>query len=269
MYFEGDVSLLTTPIISIVGSRSCSDNGVKLAKKFASELSYQNVTVASGLAIGIDAVSHKATLDAGGKTIAVLPCGLDNVFPKENVSLYNEIIAKGGLVLSEYSPKTSAKSEYFLQRNRIVSGIALGILVVEAAYRSGTSVTAKLAKQQNRKVFVLPHEIDDMYGVGTNRLLKNGATLITSTEEIINAFDFLTYKPMVIKKEVNQDLKFNKRPLKNLEYQEVYELISDKIISINDIYQKLNKTISQINYDLFMLEIEGYIKKEAGGYKCV
>ena len=160
-----------------------------------------------------------------------------------------------------YSPNTSAKSEYFLQRNRLVSGIALGILVVEAAHRSGTSVTAKLAKQQGRKIFVLPHEIDDIHGVGTNKLLKNGATLVTSTEEIINSFKFLTYKPMLIKKDIKKDLKFIKRTLKNLDYQEVYELISDKVISLNEIYQKSNKTISQINYDLFMLEIEGYINK--------
>lgn len=191
--------------------------------------------------------------------------GLDNIFPKENEKLYKEIILKGGLVLSEYPPKTSAKSEYFLQRNRIVSGIALGILVIEAAYRSGTSVTAKLAKSQNRKVFVLPHEIDNIYGVGTNRLLKNGATLVTSTKEIIDCFNFLTYKSLKIRN--NHILK--KKTLNNPNYQEIYDLISDKLINLNEIYQKSNKTISQINYDLFMLEIEGFIKKEAGGYRCV
>ena len=267
MYFEGDISLLKKPIISIVGSRNCSENGIKLARKFATELSYQNITIGSGLAKGIDAYSHQATLDANGKTIAVLGSGLKNIFPKENEKLYEEIIEKCGLVLTEYPPKTSAKSEYFLKRNRTVSGIALGILVVEAAYRSGTSVTAKLAKSQNRKVFVLPHEIDDMYGVGTNRLLKNGATLVTSTEEIVNSFEFLNYKPIKIMNDNTN--KFNKKPLSNLNYQEIYSLISDKVISLNEIYQKSNKTISQINYDLFMLEIEGFIKKEAGGYKCV
>lgn len=266
LFFEGDISLLSTPIISIVGSRSCSENGIRLANKFATELSLQNITIASGLAKGIDSAAHQATLDAGGKTIAVLPCGLDNVLPKENQKLYEEIIQKGGLVLSEYSPETEARSNYFLQRNRIVSGIALGILVVEAAYRSGTSVTAKFAKAQNKKVFVLPHEIDDMYGVGTNRLLKNGATLITSTKEIVESFDFLNYIPT---KNIITHYKMKKRPLNNPQYQEVYNLISDKVINLNEIYSKSNKSISQINYDLFMLEIEGFIKKEAGGYKCV
>lgn len=264
LYLKGDISLLKTPIVSIVGSRSCSENGIRLANKFATELSLQNITIASGLAKGIDSAAHQATLEVNGKTIAVLGSGLDNVFPKENQKLYEEIIQKGGLVLSEYSPETEARSNYFLQRNRIVSGIALGILVVEAAYRSGTSVTAKFAKAQNKKVFVLPHEIDDMYGVGTNRLLKNGATLVTSTEEIINSFDFLNYKS------INYDTnKFNKKPLNNLSYKEVYSLISDNVISLNEIYSKCNKSISQVNYDLFMLEIEGFIKKEAGGYKCV
>lgn len=269
LYLKGDISLLKTPIVSIVGSRSCSDNGIRLANKFATELSLQNITIASGLAKGIDSASHQATLDVGGKTIAVLGSGLDNVFPKENQKLYEEIIQKGGLVLSEYPPETEAKSNYFLQRNRIVSGIALGILVVEAAYRSGTSVTAKFAKAQNRKVFVLPHEIDDMYGVGTNRLLKNGATLVTSTEEIINSFDFLNYKPsknLIVNSNASI---FKKKTLKNPQHKEIYDLIDSRVISLDEIYSKSNKSISQINYDLFMLEIEGYIKREAGGYKCV
>lgn len=269
LYLKGDISLLKTPIVSIVGSRSCSENGIRLANKFATELSLQNITIASGLAKGIDSAAHQATLEVNGKTIAVLGSGLDNVFPKENQKLYEEIIQKGGLVLSEYSPETEARSNYFLQRNRIVSGIALGILVVEAAYRSGTSVTAKFAKSQNKKVFVLPHEIDDMYGVGTNRLLKNGATLVTSTEEIINSFDFLHYKPSKNLIVILNKSKFKKRPLNNSQYQEVYNLISDKVVSLNEIYSKSNKTVSQINYDLFMLEIEGFIKKEAGGYICV
>ena len=229
---------------------------------------------------GIDTASHRVALEANGKTIAVLGNGLNHIFPAENKGLYKEILEKGGLVITEYPPETKAKSEYFLERNRIVSGIALGILVIEAAHRSGTSVTAKLAEEQGRKVFVLPHELEDIHGIGTNRLIQKGAILITSTKDIINEFKFLTYK-QVEKKEESKITKskkeepknkkniITKKPLKNLEYQEIYNLISNEIISINEIYQKSSQSISKINQALFMLEIEGYIQKKAGGYKCV
>ena len=171
---------------------------------------------------GIDSASHRAALDANGKTIAVLGNGLNHIFPAENKGLYKEILEKGGLVITEYPPETKAKSEYFLERNRIVSGIALGILVIEAAHRSGTSVTAKLAEEQGRKVFVLPHEVEDSHGVGTNRLLRKGAILITSTEEIIKEFQFLNYQQIENEKwkEVSKKQKEQVNYLDNVNWDE-------------------------------------------------
>lgn len=133
-------------------------------------------------------------MQEGGKTIAVLGSGLKQIFPKENKELYQQIIEKSGLVITEYAPNVKAKSENFLERNRIVSGLSLGILVIEAAYRSGTSVTAKLAKQQGRKIFALPHEVNDKHGIGTNRLIQRGAKIVTTTEDMIKEFPFLSYK---------------------------------------------------------------------------
>ena len=186
LYMQGNLELLNNPIISIVGSRSCSENGKSLARKFAYELSQCGITIASGLAKGIDTIAHLYSYKEKGKTIAVLPNGFNHIFPKENIGLYEKILDNGGLVMSEYPPDIKAKSKYFLERNRIVSGLSLGVLVVEAAYRSGTSVTAKLAKTQGRKVFALPHEIWDSHGVGTNRLIKTGATLVTCVEDILD-----------------------------------------------------------------------------------
>jgi len=143
---------------------------------------------------GIDTVAHKATLEAKGNTIAVLPNGFDNIYPKQNIDLFNEIIQNGGLVVSEYSPNEVACSYKFLERNRIVSGLSLGVLVIEAKYRSGTSVTAKIAKSQGRKVFAIPHEIWEKNGVGTNRLIKEGAIIVTETRDIIEQFRNLEYK---------------------------------------------------------------------------
>ena len=162
----------------------------------------------------------------------------------------------------------------FLERNRIVSGISIGVLVVEAAYRSGTSVTAKLAKEQDRKVFVLPHEINDKYGVGTNKLIRKGAILVTSTKEIIEEFDFLKYKEIKISnnkektKEKTKDKVQKEITFENKEEKEIYELINNGFSNINEIYKKTNIQIQKLNQILFMLEIKGYIKKLVGGYKC-
>ncbi len=297
---QGNLELLKKNIISIVGSRSCSENGKNLTRKFAYELSQCGITIASGLAKGIDTVAHLYSYKEKGKTIAVLPNGFNHIFPKENIGLYEKILDNGGLVISEYPPDIKAKSKYFLERNRIVSGLSLGILVVEAAYRSGTSVTAKLAKIQGRKVFALPHEIWDLHGVGTNRLIRTGAILVTCVEDIFAILDsehndLYSMLPTIDRYNINAyintspDDKFldnhvrnfdslkplkaynllNKKTLKNNEYQFVYDLISDIPISINEICKKTNKSISDISNALFFLELEGYIKKVAGGYVCI
>lgn len=325
LYIQGNLELLNYPVISIVGSRSCSENGKNLTRKFAYELSQCGITIASGLAKGIDTVAHLYSYKEKGKTIAVLPSGFNHIFPKENVGLYEKILDNGGLVISEYSPHIEAKSQYFLERNRIVSGLSLGVLVVEAAHRSGTSVTAKLAKSQGRKVFALPHEIWDSHGVGTNRLIKTGATLVTCVEDILDELyssenlnssnlnfsfsnssivdssidfeynDLYSMLPTIDRYNINayietlQDDKsfnnhmnasnslkplkssslLNKKTLKNTKHQFIYDLISDTPISINEICKKTNESISVVSNSLFLLELEGYIKKVAGGYVCI
>ena len=270
LYFIGDIELLNKNSIAIIGTRNASENGKRLASKFSKELVAQGIVTVSGMAKGIDAEAHKSTIEAGGKTIAVLGNGLNHIFPPENTNLYQEIIKSGGLVVSEYLPNTPPSSNLFLERNRIVSGISIGVLVVEAAYRSGTSVTAKLAKEQDRKVFVLPHEINDKYGVGTNKLIRKGAILVTSTKEIIKEFDFLEYKEVKISnnKEKTKDKVQKEITFENKEEKEVYELINNGFSNINEIHKKTNMQIQKLNQILFMLEIKGYIKKLVGGYKC-
>lgn len=266
LYVKGNVELLKTNIISIIGSRACSQNGEKLTRKFSKELVYQGITIASGMAIGIDTIAHQTTLQEKGKTIAVLGNGWKHIFPEENIELYQQIIKKGGLVITEYPPEEKAKAKNFLERNRIVSGLALGILVVEAAHRSGTSVTAKLAKQQERKVFALPHEINDIHGVGTNRMIQEGAKIVTSTEDIIKEFSFLPYK---IPPKEKTKKPVSRKNCKNEEYNKIYQLITENPISLNEIYKKSNKNFSEVNNILLMLELEGYIEKVVGGYRCI
>lgn len=266
LYVKGNIELLKTNIISIIGSRVCSENGIKLARKFSKELVYQGITIASGMAVGIDTIAHQTTLQENGKTIAVLGNGFEHIFPIENSKLYQEIIKNNGLIVTEYPPEEKAKSKNFLARNRIVSGLSLGILVIEAAHRSGTSVTARLAKKQGRKVFALPHEVNDLHGVGTNRLIQEGAKIVMSAKDIINEFPFLEYK--ILPKE-RIKVQTSRRICKNRDYNEIYQLITEKPISLNYIYKNLNKNITEINHILLMLELDGYIEKVVGGYTCI
>lgn len=267
LYLKGNTELLNTNIISIIGSRACSPNGIKLAQQFSKELVYQGITIASGMAIGIDTIAHQTTLQEKGKTIAVLGNGFQHIFPMENIQLYQQIIENDGLVITEYPPEEEAKSENFLERNRIVSGLALGVLIVESAYRSGTSVTARLAKQQKRKVFALPHEINDKHGVGTNRLIQEGAKIVTCTKDIVKEFSFLSYK--IPPKENEMKVQKRRKICKNREYHQIYQLITECPISLNEICQSSNKSVADINNILLMLELDGYIKKVAGGYVCI
>lgn len=156
IYVEGNKNILKTRCFSVVGSRTCTQYGEKWCKIFAKELIDYNLTIVSGMAVGIDAIAHNSAIDSGGKTIAVLPCGFSNIYPKENRYLYNKIIENGGCVITEYSPETEASYKKFIKRNRIVSGMSIGTLVVEGAYRSGTSITAGLAHSQGRDVFCIP-----------------------------------------------------------------------------------------------------------------
>lgn len=218
---------------------------------------------------GIDTVAHRATLESKGYTIAVLGNGFNNIFPTENIPLYHEIIRKKGLILSEYPPEEKAKSKNFLERNRIVSGLSKGILIIEAMHRSGTSVTARLAKEQERKVFVLPHEIDDKNGVGTNRLIREGAILVTSVKEIISEFNEIKIQKQrkkrkeskIQKNKIVNNKKLNtqdkseevKQKQDNLKYKEKRKnIIKDKTKKIlskkscdskefNEIYQFINE----------------------------
>ena len=262
IYAEGNISLLHTTCIAIIGSRACSIYGIEIAKIFATDLVFQNITIVSGLATGIDTIAHSATLYNNGKTIAVLGCGFNHIFPKENIKLYKEIINQDGLVISEYPPDEKPNSKHFLERNRIVSGLSIGILVVEAAHRSGTSVTASLAKKQNKKIFCVPHNIGDKHGVGTNRLIKQGAQLVTNAKDIIDSFDFLKYEEA---SSYNHNIsKYDIPP----QYLDVYELLVGPPLNSNQICTRLNKTPQYVNNALFILELNGFINKTPSGYQA-
>ena len=188
LFTKGDISLLTLKSIAIVGSREPSKYGICVTEKFSTELSKNGIAVISGLARGIDTFAHAGALSSGGKTIAVLGSGIDVVYPKENAKYYKEI-SKNGLIVSEYIVGTKPKSENFPQRNRIISGLSDGVLVVEAKKNSGTMITTDFALEQGKELYVIPGNITSSTSVGTNNLIKEGAKLVTDTYEILEDLD--------------------------------------------------------------------------------
>lgn len=254
LYVNGNIKLLDTLGIAIIGSRKCTKYGEKMAMKFSRELSMEGLTVISGMAQGIDSFAHIGSLETTGNTIAVLPGGLNKIYPKENVNLYNQILNNNGLVLTEYSKDEEATSKRFLERNRIVSGLAIGTLVIEGGYRSGTSITAKLTKKQGKKVFCIPAGLESSKGIIPNKLIKEGAFLVTNIEDIINQY------PEISLKKVQREKKVKKQKDKfiNNEYKAIYNILN-KEMNINEIVKKLKLDIKEVSYKLTMLELEDKI----------
>ncbi len=189
IYVKGSSPLLARPAVAIVGSRQASAAGTKLARLFASEIARAGYAVVSGLARGIDAAAHEASLEAG--TVAVLAGGVDNVYPPENAALQRAIAERGAL-LTEQPPGFEPRAKDFPRRNRLISGLSLAVLVIEAARRSGTLITARFAAEQGRDVFAVPGHPLDPRAEGTNQLLKNGAILATEPADILSALEPLT-----------------------------------------------------------------------------
>ncbi len=186
LYTKGNYKLLNKENkIAIVGSRECSEYGKKTTLKFSYLLSRKNCIIVSGMAKGIDTYAHKGALIAKGKTIAVLGSGVNYIYPKENEKLYNEIIEKEGLIISEYPLNKRPIPEYFPYRNRIISGISDKILITEARKKSGSIITANFALEQGKNVYAIPGNITSYKSEGTNMLIKEGAFLVTSLEDIL------------------------------------------------------------------------------------
>jgi DNA processing protein len=184
LFVDGDPTLLWMPQVAVVGSRSASEHGLAICRRFARTLASAGFTIISGMADGIDGAAHQATLDADARTIAVLGTGPDLVYPRKHHALARRIAARGALV-SEFPPGTAARPEHFPRRNRIISGLALGTLVVEAGLRSGSLITARCASDQGREVFAIPGSINNPLARGCHQLIRDGARLTESAEEIV------------------------------------------------------------------------------------
>lgn len=186
LFIDGNPASLQLPQLAIVGSRKATPAGLETSREFARVLSQQGLTISSGLALGIDASAHLGALQASGHTIAVLANGLDKIYPARHQTLANDILASDGAIISEFPPGTPPLAKHFPRRNRIISGLSLGVLVVEAAVRSGSLITARLAGEQGREVFAMPGSIHNPLARGCHKLLRDGAVLVEEIDDILH-----------------------------------------------------------------------------------
>lgn len=252
-----------SPIIAIVGTRKATDYGKRFAKEISQKLTEMGAIIVSGLAMGIDTAAHEGAITADGKTIAVLANGLNSIYPAQNENLAKKILELGGAIISEYEPNTPSYPNQFLERNRIVSGLSIATIVIEAPDRSGSIVTARLAAEQGREVFILPGPTNHLNYQGSHKLIRDGARLITSLEDILEDFS------------LNQNLKIknknNNLKLKNITDENQLLVIktiqkTGKPLSIDEII-KITKLEPHIaSQAIAFLTIAGIIKETENKY---
>lgn len=262
LFYRGDVALLSTPQIAIVGSRLATRNGCKTAYEFASQLSHVGFTITSGLALGIDKNAHAGALSATANTIAVTATGIDQVYPARNAALHRKIVDHG-VVISEFTPATPPRRQHFPQRNRIISGLCLGTMVVEAGLRSGSLITARLASEQGREVFAVPGSIYAASSRGCHLLLKQGAKLVESSNDVLEEFGADC--------DTNHQPQLDNQSIKQLEpsLAKIYSLLDFSACGIDQLIRLSGLTAEQVSSILIRLEMQGLVWDSGNGYQLV
>lgn len=263
--------------LAVVGSRKLTSYGKRVAEQIVGETAAAGITIVSGFMYGGDAVAHKAALDVGGKTIAVMPCGIDRISPPYQEDLYNEILNNDGLIISEYEGDAMPQFWTYPQRNRIVAGLSRAVLVLEAGLESGTLITAGLAKKFNRKIFAIPGPITSEVSQGTLKLIKEGAEVATCAEDIINYYrsnsDFSlrltphfslgsTWVPTRLQKNQKSCYEPN---IDSLE-QKIIEELKREAMEADSLVRVLGVAASEVGQKLSIMEIKGIIKQEGNKY---
>lgn len=257
LYLKGAILPQDDLAIAVVGSRNATFYGRQVTERFVFELSKNGLTIVSGLARGIDSVAHKTALDAGGRTIALLGCGLDMVYPPENKKLAEDI-AKNGAVISEFPLGFPAVQSNFAARNRIISGMSLGVLVPEAAVDSGSMITAGYAAEQGREVFAVPGPITSKFSEGTNGLIKDGVHPVTTAEDVLQILD--------IARKARQLETVNIKPeTKDPDQRKILELLDGEAKHIDLIARELELPVEKISATLSIMEISGFVKSHGSG----
>ena len=250
-----DVEVLWRPAVAIVGARACSTYGAQVARMLGRELAASGLVVVSGLARGVDGEAHRGALDAGGVTVAVLGCGIDRDYPAAHTELARRICERG-LVVSEYEPGVEPAPWRFPARNRIIAGLTAATVIVEARERSGALITADFALEDGREVFAVPGEITSMLSTGTNRLLRQGATPLTSTEDVLELFGLSPgQRPPA--------------PPLSIVAAKLLERLADGAVSADELARATELEPGRLAAGLAELELEGLVAEAEGRYRVV
>lgn len=255
LFCKGNIDLLCKSQIAVVGSRSATPNGIEIASEFASAMSHQGIVVTSGLAGGIDTAAHKGALAASGETIAVVGTGVDVIYPKKNRLLFEQLLSSG-LIVSELLPGTKAHASHFPRRNRIIAGLSLGVLVVEAEIKSGSLITARYAIEQNREVFAVPGSLFNPYSHGCHYLIKQGAKLTETLDDIFEELGLLVKNGL-----------YNKVEVDNLEQADpVLTQLGYEATSVDVLAERTQIPVEQLLTRLLDLELANQVERVLGGY---
>jgi DNA processing protein len=272
LYTDGDVDALWLPQLAIIGSRNPTAGGVENARDFTRALSAKGLTITSGMATGIDGIAHQAAIDAGGRTIAVTGTGLDRVYPASHQVLAQKIRENGCLV-SEFPPGTAPKRAHFPARNRIISGLSLGVLVIEAALNSGSLITARLAGEQGREVFALPGSIHNPLSKGCHRLIREGAKLVETDLEILQEIAPLagqlagSLQSITSSRQVDELEKSADGPKmgQDPEYKKLWACLGHDPLPMDTIIRSSGLTAKAVSAMLLLLELRGKVETHPGG----
>ena len=257
LYYKGEWNdAIFENCLAVVGSRRMTNYGRRVVEQVVGEVAARGVTIVSGFMYGIDATAHKAALDAGGSTIAVMPCGIERVHPEYQKDLYEKILGTGGLIVSEWQGDSMPLLWTYPRRNRIVAGLSKATLVVEAGLESGSLITAEFAKKFGRKLFAVPGQITSEVSKGTAKLLREGASLVTSADDILEFFG---------KKGLFQTKAEFKHGGNSIE-QKILEALHREPLEIDLLARMLGVSASAIGTTLSLLELQGIIKQGGGKY---
>ena len=246
--------------LSVVGSRHLTSYGRRITEQLVTEIASAGITIVSGFMYGGDEAAHKATVQIGKQTIAVMPCGIDRVHPEYQKDLYNDILKNNGLIISEYPNDDQPQQWTYVQRDRIVAGLSQAVLVVEAALKSGSLITANYAKQFNRKVFALPGPITSEVSKGTNNLIKEGAELVTCAQDILKFYK----KSAGLRKNLNKE-KTQINLLDSLE-QKIFEQLKRESMDVDSLARSLELPAGKIGTTLTLMQLKNLISQESGKY---
>lgn len=257
LYYKGELTKEDEFSLAIIGTRKYTTYGKQVVETIAKDLAQNNMTIVSGMALGIDALAHNATLEVSGRTIAVLGSGLDqqSIYPSSNRYLAQKIIDSGGAIISEFPLGTPPLPHHFPQRNRIIAGLTLGALVIEAGEKSGALITARLALEQNREVFAVPGHIYSPTSAGTNQLIKQGAKVVTSATDVMEALDLVHVTSYIESKKIIPDTEEEKIIISQLSHEPLH---------INELIRLTELDTGIINSTLTIMEMKGMVKNLGG-----